>query len=76
MTTLSWIIFPISLAAYWLLIRKNRWGMALGILRESGFVVLSLSAQQFGVTAAAVIFGTMSVYGFIRWDREDAKSKS
>jgi hypothetical protein len=65
----SWFFLSFSLTALWLLTNKNRWGHALGLIKELIWIPWGYVNGQYGFCVSGAIFTVMFLRGFILWSK-------
>jgi hypothetical protein len=65
----SWVIAAMSAVSLYLLTRKDRWGHALGAVKEALFAVYALATHQHGFAVGETVFLVLFVRGFVLWSR-------
>ncbi len=76
--TITWLLFILSITGNVLVIRKNRWGFAVWIVANAGWIAVNV---RLGVWAAAAMFAVymgLAMWGFASWksnniDKQDAQ---
>lgn len=66
-------IFGIS--SIFLVARKNKWGMVLGLLSQPFWFITTIVHHQWGIVLLNVIYSIMWTYGVYNWFHSERKEK-
>ena len=68
---IDWILALISIIGAILNIKRIKWGFALWIIANTGWIIFSFVSGIYGQVPLWIVYNILSIWGFIDWHRKE-----